>query len=413
LLTGAFAMTSGVAQGAPAHAAAKTQTVVLRGSAADRGTFEVIVWVRSRSHAAVKVRVFLTGRRPHTLVANPWWGASTHFRVRLHGKRLTVRAVSTPPAVAVRATLIRVGAPPAAPPPAGQNSASVPPSPATITTQTPSPPSTPSPAPTPPNPTPPAPTPPSGPYQSLYWHDEFTQDFVNDGSTPNNLPGAPWALDYAGGCGDNTLSNDVTSSNPSASRYVNLTPNGLAINAIETSPGSWTSAQVDSAGDNVSFSPGSTIEARIYMPTGQGLCPAFWMVSDNRQNPGEIDIVEAPTFLGENTPLAAYFTLHGPGPVSQQWESSASSVNLSGWHTYAVTWSSDAITWSVDGTPYATADAAALIPGANWNTYIDSRFHLIFDLAVGGWPCGGASPGPNCEPPPSATMLVQWVRVWT
>lgn len=400
LVASILATTAGVAQGAPAHAATKTQTVVLRGSATARGTFDVVVGVRSRIWRAVRVKVYVTGKRPHTLWASASWGDQTRFRVTLTGKRVTVRAVSETSGVDVRARLLRVGAAPAAP--AAQSPAAVAPS-----TPAPASPTTPTvPASTPP-------TPPPGPYQTLDWQDNFAQDYVSDGSTPGNLPNSnTWSLDYAGGCGTNTLSTDVTTASPTASNYVDLTPSGLAINAIETSPGSWTSAQIDTAG-NASFGPGSTIEARIYMPTGQGLCPAFWMVSDNTTNPGEIDVVEAPTFVGEQSPLAAYFTLHGPGPVSQQWEQSESSVNLAGWHTYSVTWSADAIIWSVDGTPYATADAAALIPGASWSTYSDSNYHIIFDLAVGGWPCADNSAGPDCAPPSSATMFVQWVRVWT
>ena len=413
LVAGALASTAGAAQAAPAHAATKTEAVVVRGSGIDRGTFAVVVGVRSRSWRAIRVTVYLTGKRPHTLWASPAWGDQTRFRVNLSGERLTVRVVSRSPGVDVHARLVRVVV---APTLQGQNPTSIPvtPSPAPSPTPTTTPAMTP-PSPTPPLPPPPAPsppTPPPGPYQTLDWQDDFTQDYANDGSTAANLPSSVWSLDYAGGCGGNTLSTDVTSGNPTASRYVDLTPSGLAINAIETSPGSWTSAQIDTAGHE-SFIPGSTIEARIYMPTGQGLCPAFWMVSDNTVNPGEIDIVEAPTFVGEQSPLSAFFTLHGPGPVSQQWESSESSVNLAGWHTYSITWSTNAITWSVDGTPYATANAAALIPGANWSTYSGSSYHIIFDLAVGGWPCADDSPGPNCAPPASSTMLVQWVRVWT
>jgi hypothetical protein len=414
LIAGALATTAGVAQGAPAHAAKKSQAVVVRGSAADRGTFDVVVGVRSRSGLATHVRIYLTGKRAHALVAGSLWGARTKFRVRLTGERLTVRAVSRPPGVDVRTKLVRIGAAPAAAP-GGENPTSIPLTPSTPASTPTTPTTTPSsPTPTaPPAPAPTPPTPPSGPYQTLYWQDDFTQDYAAGGSAPNQLPNpSNWSFDTWGGCGDNTLSTNVAPGDPTAARYATLTPSGLALNAIETGSGTWTAAQIDGVGHH-SFIPGSTIQARIYMPTGQGLCPAFWMVSDSTTNDGEIDIVEAPSFVGEQSPLAAFFTLHGPGPVSQQWEAeSKSPMNLAGWHTYSITWATNAITWSIDGTPYATATPPALIPGASWSTYISS-FHIIFDLAVGGWPCGGDSPGPNCSPPSSASMYVQWVRVWT
>ncbi|HEX4035310.1 MAG TPA: glycoside hydrolase family 16 protein [Solirubrobacteraceae bacterium] len=413
LVAGILAGTAGAAQGAPAHAAAKTQAVVVRGSGADRGTYEVIVGVRSRSGLATHVNVYLAGKAPHALVARSLWGARTKFRVKLTGKRLTVRAVSTPPGVDVRTKLVRVDTTPPTPAAEGQDPTSIPvstPASTPTTTPTTTPPTT-TPT-TPPAPTIAPPTPPAGPYQTLFWQDDFTQDYATGGSAPNQLPNpSAWSFDTWGGCGDNTLSTNVAPGDPTASRYATLTPSGLALNAIETSPGQWTSAQIDTIGHH-SFIPGSTIQARVYMPTGSGLCPAFWMVSDSTTNDGEIDIVEAPSFVGEQSPLTAFFTLHGPGPVSQQWEEDESSINLAGWHTYAITWSTNAITWSIDGTPYATATPSALIPGASWSTYISS-FHIIFDLAVGGWPCSDDSVGPNCSPPSSATMYVQWVRAWT
>jgi len=76
------------------------------------------------------------------------------------------------------------------------------------------------------------------------------------------------------------------------------------------------------------------------------------------------------------------------------------------------TWSTSSITWSIDGTAYATANAAALVAGSSWSTYSGSAYHLLLSLAVGGWPCHDASVGPSCSPPSSATMYVQWVKVF-
>ena len=75
-----------------------------------------------------------------------------------------------------------------------------------------------------------------------------------------------------------------------------------------------------------------------------------------------------------------------------------------------MTWTGNSITWTIDGVAYATANASN-ITGNDWSPF-DQQFYLIFDLAVGGWPCTDQPVGPSCEPPSSATMGVQWVKVY-
>src|SRR5579863_9261655 len=134
LVAGILAASAGAAQAAPAHIATKTQALVVRGSGADRGTFELVIGVRSRSWRAVRVTVYLTGRRPHTLWASPSWGDQTRFRVNLSGERLTVRAVSRPPGVDVHARLVRIVVPTT---PQGQNPSSIPVTPPSTLAPTP------------------------------------------------------------------------------------------------------------------------------------------------------------------------------------------------------------------------------------------------------------------------------------
>lgn len=407
-VTGAGAATASAAT--VAHSASKTNTMVVRGSAEAKGKYEIIVWVRSRSKHSRIVDVYLTGQRKKVVRANPWWGARVYYELKLKGTKLTIVTQNAAPAVQVRAWLI-----------SKSKSAPAP----TITTTSSNAPTSTSAAPTPaptstttsgsgsgsggtttaPPPPPPA-TDPYGPFTSLSWEDNFAQDFVNGGQQPNQLPSSSsWNVDTWGGCGDGTLSSDVTNASGAS-----LTSNGLAINAVETSSGHWSAAQIDSAG-KVVFGPGDTIEARIDMPSGQGLCPAFWMLGTDSSNQGEIDVVEAPSF--GSTATGAYFTLHGPGDPSQKYESEETALgSLSGtWHNYAVTWTSTSIIWSVDGVAYASANASSLAVGSSWSPF-DGSFYLIFDLAVGGWPCADQPVGPSCQPPPSATMLVQWVRAF-
>lgn len=142
-------------------------------------------------------------------------------------------------------------------------------------------------------------------------------------------------------------------------------------------------------------------EARIKLPAGRGLWPAFWMEGANVTSvgwptAGEIDIVEPdgkePVLLRSFAHAPHYgirnlFTM--PSPLS------------SGFHVYGVDWSPKKITWWVDGHVYAHL---GYYPG--WP--FDHPFFLILDLAV-----GGGYPGPpNAQTLFPAHMLVDWIRVY-
>jgi beta-glucanase (GH16 family) len=117
-------------------------------------------------------------------------------------------------------------------------------------------------------------------------------------------------------------------------------------------------------------------------------------------------VLEAPSF--GPLPTFGYFDLHGP-TGAQEFESSGapSGWNPTQFHTYGVIWTPTSITWTIDGVAYATATQAS-VPASSWAAYQTGAFRLIFDLAVGGWPCSAGS----CSPPSSATMYVQWVKVF-
>ncbi|MGC4891711.1 discoidin domain-containing protein [Micromonospora sp. DT227] len=154
------------------------------------------------------------------------------------------------------------------------------------------------------------------------------------------------------------------------------------------------------------------IEARIRVPKGNGLWPAFWMMGGDfltgRPWPynGEIDIME---ILGRDT-YRSYTTLHAPaynggGGYGQEhvW-----TVDLSAdFHVYAVEWDSRGMRFLVDGTQvfYASKETVETTRGP-W--VFDHPFYLILNLAVGGdWP----GP-PDASTPFPARMLVDYVRVY-
>lgn len=153
------------------------------------------------------------------------------------------------------------------------------------------------------------------------------------------------------------------------------------------------------------------VEARIKVPTGSGLWPAFWMLgSDIDQNPwpqsGEIDIME---YVGRD-PNNVFGTLHGPGYSGGQ--SYGKSYDLGkpvadDYHVFAVDWQPDKVTWLIDGMPYFTATPAdAFLQGKQW--VYNHPFFILMNVAVGG-NFGGAV-GPETTFPQA--MSVDYVRLY-
>ena len=152
-------------------------------------------------------------------------------------------------------------------------------------------------------------------------------------------------------------------------------------------------------------------EARIKLPIGQGIWPAFWLLGADIDQVGwpacgEIDIME---YLGHE-PRAIYGSLHGPGhygddAITRKHLLAQGGFNL-GYHVFAVDWTEDAITWSVDGFVFHTVTPGDMPAGATW--VYTKPFFIILNLAVGGrWP------GPPNETTvfPQA-MLIDYVRVY-
>ncbi len=151
-------------------------------------------------------------------------------------------------------------------------------------------------------------------------------------------------------------------------------------------------------------------EARIRIPKGQGIWPAFWMLGSNIgttnwPNCGEIDILEN---IGKE-PKTVHGTIHGPGysgangigmPYSSNQDFSDS------FHIYAVEWEPEVIRWYVDGNLYQTRTPKDLPEGAKW--VYNHEFFIILNLAVGGgWP---GNPDASSVFPQS--MKVDYVRVY-
>jgi beta-glucanase (GH16 family) len=248
----------------------------------------------------------------------------------------------------------------------------------------------------------------NGTQLKLVWDEEFNQP---DGSSPDP---AKWDYDL----GSNGINSELE-------YYTSRTNNARIVNGqlvIEAdhesySGASYTSARLKTQG-KWSWAYGR-IEARIKIPRGQGIWPAFWTLGDNINSVGwpacgEIDILEN---IGNSNNLGiAYGTIHGPVSGSGDYKGGAGvqgryalpggAALADDFHVYAVQWTTNQIQWFVDTNLYFTATPASLPSGGTW-IFTQPQF-LVLNVAVGGtWP--GNPDGTTVFP---QKMLVDYVRVY-
>lgn len=231
---------------------------------------------------------------------------------------------------------------------------------------------------------------------SLVWSDEFFSSSLNT----NN-----WTMETGGGGWGNNELQYYTDRLDNA--YIE--DGKLVIEAKEESFGgrNYTSARLKTEGKK--FFKYGKIEARIKLPHGQGIWPAFWMLGENIGSVswpacGEIDIMEK--IGGTNNENVVYGTLH--------WEENGHAsygghYNLNGsvfsedYHIFGIEWTPQTIKWYVDGTMYHSTD----ITPAGLSEFHED-FFILLNVAVGGdWP--GPPDGTTVFP---QKMYVDYVRVY-
>jgi beta-glucanase (GH16 family) len=163
-------------------------------------------------------------------------------------------------------------------------------------------------------------------------------------------------------------------------------------------------------------------EARVKMPGGKGVFPAFWLNSDAAEDghvewPPEIDIFEFVHNGGEE-----HRNMIHTGVVQQkgtkrdfryldpefktQWKYWKAPFNFDeGWHTIGAEWTPDSVTTYVDGRKLVTF-------GYEWK-YNDGRLagpaHILLNLAIGGEWAGKYGIDDSAFP---QALEVDWVRVY-
>jgi beta-glucanase (GH16 family) len=234
-------------------------------------------------------------------------------------------------------------------------------------------------------------------YTGLIWSDEF--DYTGLPSPSN------WNMETGGGgWGNNELQ-----------YYTNTESNAKVENGILTitarketvGENQYTSARITTQ-NKFDFKYGR-IEARIKLPYGQGLWPAFWMLGANFGSVGwpacgEIDIMEMVGGAGrENT---VHSTLHWHDGSHANYGLSytlSSGIFADNFHIFSVTWDNKEIKGYVDDTEYFVVD----ITSAAMSEF-QNNFFIILNVAVGGdWP--GSPDGSTTFP---QTMEVDYVRVY-
>ncbi|MHA6485186.1 carbohydrate binding domain-containing protein [Paenibacillus sp. strain BS8-2] len=161
-------------------------------------------------------------------------------------------------------------------------------------------------------------------------------------------------------------------------------------------------------------------EARMKLPAGQGLWPAFWLMPRDTEyggwaSSGEIDIMEARGRLPETVDGTIHYGKGSPNnkATGSHYEF-PEGEDFTGFHTYSLEWEPGELRWYVDGNLYQTINDWHSWGAGQPDKYafpapFDKEFYIIMNLAVGGNYDGGRLPDTNTFP---ATMEVDYVRVF-
>lgn len=245
----------------------------------------------------------------------------------------------------------------------------------------------------------------------LVWSDEF------NGTTLNTND---WNIDVGDGCpnlcgwGNNEL--EYYQNDPD---NIYIQDGVLHLNVVKESAGNsfFSSGKINTR-NKQNFKYGR-FEARMRLPRGFGMWPAFWMLPVNSSWPttGEIDIME---YRGDRNDHIEGTLHYGPSWPNNQNDGDAYYFPGNDWetaytdfHVYTVDWDSTSIKWYVDGVVYKTETKTpnTLDPPSGADPWPwDSDFYILLNLAVGGWYSG--NPGVNDVQLMKSDLEIDYVRVY-
>lgn len=243
-----------------------------------------------------------------------------------------------------------------------------------------------------------------GPDWQLVWSDEFEDD---------TLDPAKWTRQVV----------EAGRFNKEWQRYTDSSANAyidgccLVIKAIHESdahgPDQYTSARLHTLPEN-GWKYGK-IAARIQLPYGQGIWPAFWMLGANIDEnggdtpwpqSGEIDILE---MYGSRDNAVVEANIHYAGKTGRHANMGAVGTRLEqgkfadNFHVFEIEWDADQIQWFVDGDRFASTSVSS-----DEFSEFHKPFFILLNIAVGGRSAGRVD-GTTRFP---QTMYVDWVRVY-
>ena len=253
----------------------------------------------------------------------------------------------------------------------------------------------------------------------LVWNDEFEGD---------SLDTAKWSYQYGTGSqyGLDGWGNSELQYYTDKEENVRVEDGKLIITAIkedyEGKP--YTSARIRTITDDKEVLFGTKygrVEARIKLPKGEGIWPAFWMlpvdtsIYNEWAASGEIDIMEARGRLPEKVEGTAHYGKNWPNNVYKGEEYFfKDGTDITDYHLYSVEWEPGIIRWYVDNECYFTMDKWYSYGKSNatdytWPAPFDVPFHILLNVAVG----GTFDPDANLNKAEfPAQMEVDFVRVY-
>jgi beta-glucanase (GH16 family) len=241
-------------------------------------------------------------------------------------------------------------------------------------------------------------------FNNLVWEDDFEKSSVTD-SLPDETK---WG--YNIGTGNNGWGNNELQYYTDSVRNVKLKDGMLEITAVKESytGSAYTSGRISTK--NLYESKYGRYEARIKLPWGQGIWPAFWLLGDNSSGAGwpsigEIDIME---YRGQE-PTIVHGSVHGPGYSGG--EAITKRYNLpndrfdTGFHIFGIEWGPKYINFYVDDVLYNQITPADVT--GDW-VFDSNEFYIVLNLAVGGSFAGN----PNSETVFPQKMYVDYVKAY-
>jgi beta-glucanase (GH16 family) len=242
---------------------------------------------------------------------------------------------------------------------------------------------------------------------TLVWSDEFNGP---DGSRPD---AARWNFEVGGnGWGNQELQYYTSRPENSFVRGGNLVIQALkeSFTGPDHVTRNYTSARMTTQG--LFEQAYGRFEARLKIPRGQGIWPAFWLLGNDFGKIGwpacgEIDIMEN---IGKE-PSTTHGSMHGPGysgdfDFTSVYKLPGGVHFFDDFHVFAIEWEPGIVRFFVDQELYATFTPSRLPAGMKW--VFDHPFFIVLNVAAGGvWP---GPPDSNTVFPQA--MLVDYVRVY-